>query len=210
MRVLHLKRKKKYILNDQMRERDRKASAFREQLVQCATPAELAFKAAIEAKGWKYTFQCVAVAHRKTTLFFPDFRLWPKSGRRLYVEIDGGYHKSRVEYDARRTKWLEENKHADVVRFTNDEVFTDLPSVLAKLESYEPCPPRSAKRSEIIRQPITRAERHQPGSCVKCRAVASTTKVVTYKNGAQHRVWWCEGCERQVGGNPVPRNTVVA
>ena len=48
---------------------------------------------------------------------------------RLAVEIDGDVHAEQREYDAARTEWLEARGYR-VIRFTNDQVFRQLPAVL--------------------------------------------------------------------------------
>jgi very-short-patch-repair endonuclease len=48
---------------------------------------------------------------------------------RLIVEVDGGQHGERVEYDSARTRWLEGQGYR-VLRFWNDEVLQGLSPVL--------------------------------------------------------------------------------
>lgn len=48
---------------------------------------------------------------------------------RLVVELDGGIHRVRQEYDARRTEVLNVEK-IKVIRFTNSELEEDLDQVL--------------------------------------------------------------------------------
>ena len=52
--------------------------------------------------------------------------------RKLVVELDGEVHQDQKEYDEARTKQLE-NYGYRVIRFHNDEVMTDLPSVLERI-----------------------------------------------------------------------------
>jgi very-short-patch-repair endonuclease len=52
---------------------------------------------------------------------------------KLVIEIDGDTHSDQVEYDAERTRWLNEQKHYRVIRFTNDEVHRNLEAVLEKI-----------------------------------------------------------------------------
>lgn len=59
----------------------------------------------------------------------------PRAG--LAVELDGGVHDSQREYDADRDRTLAE-LGVHVLRFLNEEVFTDLPAVLAKIQSCLP------------------------------------------------------------------------
>ena len=64
-------------------------------------------------------------------LFIADFVCLD---RRLVIEIDGDYHLSNKEYDDARTAFLKEEGF-DVIRFTNNEVKTNLQSVLTKIKS---------------------------------------------------------------------------
>ena len=48
---------------------------------------------------------------------------------RLAVEIDGDSHVAQAEYDAARTAWLNDNGY-EVIRFTNQQVFQQLDTVL--------------------------------------------------------------------------------
>lgn len=203
MRILNIRPRKKAIRRMIRRARDRKAGTYRQELLDRATPAERVMRDALDRTGWRYVFQSCAVTRDDPTLYIPDFRLWPTNGKRLYVELDGGYHQQRVAYDVRRTKWLEEQKRAVVVRFTNEQVLTNVYAVLAELAKYKPALAGSKERSEVI--PAPRRDRKDAIPCRVCRVTPTTTKVVTYSNGARHRVWWCIGCARQVGGNPLPR-----
>jgi very-short-patch-repair endonuclease len=51
---------------------------------------------------------------------------------RLAIELDGGLHQSQQEQDAARTAQLEAYAYR-VIRFRNEEVLTDLPSVLERI-----------------------------------------------------------------------------
>ena len=52
---------------------------------------------------------------------------------KLVIEIDGDSHASQVEYDAARTRWLNEQKKFRVLRFTNDDVHHNLEGVLERV-----------------------------------------------------------------------------
>ena len=52
---------------------------------------------------------------------------------RLVVEIDGDIHVEQTKYDAERTKWLNEQKGYQVIRFTNDEVHHNLDGVIERI-----------------------------------------------------------------------------
>jgi very-short-patch-repair endonuclease len=54
---------------------------------------------------------------------------------KLAVEIDGDSHAdpAQAEYDAERTRWLNEQKDYRVIRFTNAEVMENLEGVLQRI-----------------------------------------------------------------------------
>jgi very-short-patch-repair endonuclease len=54
---------------------------------------------------------------------------------KLVIEIDGDSHAAQVEYDAERTRWLQEHKGYRVLRFTNQEVVHNLEEVLGKIKA---------------------------------------------------------------------------
>ena len=60
---------------------------------------------------------------------------------RLIIEIDGGQHADQIEYDNRRTLWLEEQGYR-VLRFWNNEVLTNLDGVAEVImrECHTPLP----------------------------------------------------------------------
>ena len=51
---------------------------------------------------------------------------------KLVVEVDGGQHSERQDYDASRTEWLRQ-KGFRVVRFWNHEVMNDIEAVKAAI-----------------------------------------------------------------------------
>jgi len=48
---------------------------------------------------------------------------------RLVIEVDGDVHAMQEEYDSARTEWLQDRGYR-VIRFTNDEIHRQLPTVL--------------------------------------------------------------------------------
>ncbi|MGE3279255.1 MAG: endonuclease domain-containing protein [Candidatus Altimarinota bacterium] len=62
--------------------------------------------------------------------FIADFYCYE---HRLIVEIDGSIHDEQKEYDEFRTEVLK-TLGMKVIRFTNDEVFSDIKEVMKKLE----------------------------------------------------------------------------
>lgn len=61
--------------------------------------------------------------------------------RKLVVEMDGGVHDEQADYDEARTKQLEDYGYR-VIRFRDEEVLGDLPSVLEQiLEVAQSSPP---------------------------------------------------------------------
>ena len=52
---------------------------------------------------------------------------------KLVIEVDGDTHADQVEYDEERTRWLNEQKHYRVIRFTNDDVHRNIDAVLEQI-----------------------------------------------------------------------------
>lgn len=67
--------------------------------------------------------------------YIPDFVCLEK---RLIIEIDGGYHetKQQSELDSERTFELEQKYLFKVLRFSNEEVLTDIVNVLNKIREF--------------------------------------------------------------------------
>jgi 5-methyltetrahydrofolate--homocysteine methyltransferase/guanylate kinase/leucyl-tRNA synthetase len=51
----------------------------------------------------------------------------------LVVEVDGAVHATQADYDAARTRWLEEQRQYRVIRFTNEDVFRRMDAVLEEI-----------------------------------------------------------------------------
>ena len=52
--------------------------------------------------------------------------------KRVVIELDGGQHSATVDYDARRTRFLESEGYK-VLRFWNNEVMDNLEGVVARI-----------------------------------------------------------------------------
>jgi very-short-patch-repair endonuclease len=90
------------------------------------TPAEKKLWEALKAKqlgGLKFRVQ------HPVGPFILDFYC---PARKLVVELDGSAHEEQADYDEARTQQLEDYGYR-VIRFRNDEVLTDLPSVLEQI-----------------------------------------------------------------------------
>ncbi len=76
--------------------------------------------------------------------------------KKLVVEVDGKIHESQKEYDAERTKILNQNGFK-VIRFTNQQVIENIEKVLEEIEkelntpppTIPPCPPKGGVSTEI-------------------------------------------------------------
>jgi very-short-patch-repair endonuclease len=66
--------------------------------------------------------------------------------RRLIVELDGGQHAERHDYDDRRSQYLHRLGFT-IIRFWNDEVMNDIDGVLTRIVTPHPSPlPASGAR----------------------------------------------------------------
>jgi len=73
--------------------------------------------------------------------YIPDFCAVQE---KLIIELDGSQHLEQEEYDAERTKYLEEQGYK-VIRFWNNQVMNDMNGViLAITNAINPPPPPSA------------------------------------------------------------------
>ncbi|WP_145288044.1 endonuclease domain-containing protein [Pirellulimonas nuda] len=77
---------------------------------------------------------------------------------RLVLELDGDSHEGRQEYDCQREQFLAFH-HFRVLRFTNDEVLTNLDGVLevilkaCSVPATDPSPSPSPKKGRGIKKP---------------------------------------------------------
>lgn len=62
--------------------------------------------------------------------FYADFYC---ASAKLVIELDGITHDDRLDYDQKRTLYLEQ-RGLKVIRFTNDEVLDDLDAVVKEIE----------------------------------------------------------------------------
>lgn len=91
------------------------------------TPCELILEKAMASAGLKFKVQ------HQVGCYWADFYIADGS---IVIEVDGTIHNTptQKEYDARRNRWMGNMGYA-VVRFTNEQVKTDISGVLAKIES---------------------------------------------------------------------------
>lgn len=99
------------------------------------TPEEYLFKNALKSNNIKFRHQ--SLCYSKEFQCIVDF-LIRTDGQSIVIEIDGDYHLSPLqkEKDDYRTVWLKENRGYDVIRFSNNEVNSDISGCLRKLAVY--------------------------------------------------------------------------
>lgn len=69
-------------------------------------------------------------AQHPIDIFIVDFYC---HAHKLIIEVDGGIHRSQIDYDEGRTGELEKFG-LTVIRFTNEEVTNDIESVIEKIK----------------------------------------------------------------------------
>jgi len=98
------------------------------ELRQNMTEAEKVLWQAVRANrlnGWHFRRQQIIGG------FIADFYCHAAA---LVVELDGEIHKSQQEYDQERTEIIRDHG-IDVIRFTNEEIKSQLPQVLQKIDA---------------------------------------------------------------------------
>ena len=81
--------------------------------------------------------------------YFADFT---SHRYRLIVEVDGSQHAEAVDYDRRRTTFLNDEGYR-VLRFWNNEVLSNLEGVIRAIETVlarQPSPPFSGRMNERV------------------------------------------------------------
>ena len=71
--------------------------------------------------------------------------------RRLIVEVDGGQHALRVDYDKRRTRWLESRGYV-VLRYWNNDVLANTDGVVQAILDAVAQRPGLSTRSSFPRE----------------------------------------------------------
>ena len=111
---------------------------FAKQLRNNSTPQEVILWEKLRRK------QCCDMKFRRQVPIGPDIVDFLCLQRRLIIEVDGGIHKIRKTHDRERDAYLASQNYT-VLRFTNDEVETNLSMVLSKitaeLRNVTPKPP---------------------------------------------------------------------
>jgi len=99
----------------------KKRNSFRKRLLRKQTPAELKF--AEEMKGFRFKLEPQRILIGKSEkVYFTDFWL-PHYA--IAVEIDGGIHKERIDYDIERELDIYSGPNhsmVTIIRFTNEQI----------------------------------------------------------------------------------------
>jgi len=116
----------------------REAILYARKLRKNQTPAEKIFWENVRKRrqlGLKFLRQYL-IEHEvymgQSSYFIPDFYCHEI---RLIVEIDGKIHEKQKDYDEARTYILKEMGYR-IIRFTNQEVLTNISEVTKKLRAY--------------------------------------------------------------------------
>ena len=116
------------------------------ELRNAATPAERALWRCLSGRkigGWKFSRQMPVGP------YFADFLC---REAQLIVELDGYSHDMRQAHDNRRDQWIAQNGYR-TLRFTNENVMSNLEGVVAEIErslAHLPTPNPSRKREGDI------------------------------------------------------------
>lgn len=138
-----------------------RSSTYAEVLRTKATPAEIELCRILDAARISYVFQSSIFDMATGRMYIADFRIrrirvgrpkgmprkhWHGRTQKLFVEVDGPYHQYRQAYDQRRSRWIESHRDADILRFTNADVFQRPAEIMRQIESYNPAR-RTVRRS---------------------------------------------------------------
>ena len=179
---------------------------YAESLRERATPAERRLCEILDTAKISYVFQSNMFDHVSGRIYIADFKIkrvppvrpkglprktWQRDDRKIFVEVDGGYHAHRQAYDAARTRWIESHRNAVVLRVTNTEVFTEPDKVLAMIESYGPAKRKyksytspyrpKRRRTDCTRNTNTASEKSTPAIAAAQPRLVSNGRLVQSK-----------------------------
>jgi very-short-patch-repair endonuclease len=131
--AIHKKKRKKQRPSKSLKRIQEKGQRYSGQLRRNMTVPEKTLYNALNNAG--IIFQTQRLFFNEKQLYIADFyfKRYNKNGNRgLVVEVDGkGHHTEKGKaYDERRRKWLWVNKNVYIMRFTNEQVMTDVESVV--------------------------------------------------------------------------------
>mgnify|MGYP001589826776 CR=1 FL=1 len=156
------------------------SSQYAGELRERATGAEKRLCWILDKEQISYVFQSNACDLKTGVFYIADFRIrrlpsarprglsrryWERDDRKLFVEVDGGYHEERQAYDAKRTCWFEAHRNAVILRFTNDDVFSRPEIIIAAINQY--CPARKTKTISATRPYRKKRSSRRPHVSVK-------------------------------------------
>lgn len=116
-------------------ELSRRAADYSRQLKCRSTGAELVLAGALRRARVRFKFQSPVYA-QDGHLYIADFKVSTGGDRYFIVEVDGSSHAGREVYDERRSRWLWLNRHAKVIRFTNEQVMRNTGAVIAEIRRF--------------------------------------------------------------------------
>lgn len=122
------------IFKSQRPDTQSRLSRYAHKMKRKPTPAEKVLIAELDRRGIYYKFQKFFMKIGENTGYIADFYFTKTTFGKLVVEIDGSSHAGRSEYDARRTAYLVNERGCRVIRFTNEDVFRDVSSVVDAIE----------------------------------------------------------------------------
>lgn len=111
-----------------------RAKLFKNRLVREATPAEKLLVERLKSEYIVFRFQ--EPVHSTHHFRIVDFWVSRLNNTPLVIEIDGSYHEEEEQKwdDKKREEWLKEMTGCEIIRFTNQEIYTDLENVIAKIK----------------------------------------------------------------------------
>ena len=86
-------------------------------------------------RGWWFKEQ--SALYDADHAYIADFLLSTRHGK-LVIEIDGPRHEQNREYDQARDAWMKSQRSCCILRFSNKEVFNNLPHVLSAIGALYP------------------------------------------------------------------------
>lgn len=111
-----------------------RAKSFKKKLIREATPAEILLIDRLTQEHIVFKFQ--EIVRSQTQFRIIDFWVSRLNNTPLIVEIDGEYHKEPAQKikDKKREDWLKQKFGCEIVRFTNEQVYTKMDEVVATIK----------------------------------------------------------------------------